>query len=181
MRLYVFLDKDMIKSIAPKIGDISFDIDFFEYTEKRGYTTNNNTSIRPEFENDIRKECKEVNGSNRKRIGFSEDNGRLCNVEITKRFINIEDVTTIKNNNFYYNIIEKVNEDNRIKKVTGRITTLEKTHFYMNDVKFIISEEAYNSLNELYENACEINCLVYKINCLNSDVDVFKVIAIYIE
>ena len=42
MRMYIYLDKNIIKQLAPKMSDISFDIDFFEYSEKRGYTTNNN-------------------------------------------------------------------------------------------------------------------------------------------
>ena len=34
MRMYIYIDKDIIKCLAPKISNISFDIDFFEYSEK---------------------------------------------------------------------------------------------------------------------------------------------------
>ncbi len=36
MRLYIYLNKNVIKCIAANIKNISFDIDFFEYSEKRG-------------------------------------------------------------------------------------------------------------------------------------------------
>ena len=29
MRMYIYLDKDIIKCLAPKVSNISFDIDFF--------------------------------------------------------------------------------------------------------------------------------------------------------
>lgn len=181
MRMYIFLDKDIIKCLAPKISDISFDIDFFEYSEKRGYTTNNNASVRPEIEKECRKECKEEHLENKKRVCFSEDLGVLCNVEVVKRYINIEDVSSIKNNNFYYNIVEKIPMDDRIKLISGIIKNLNKDNFYIDNIKFVINDEVYNKLIELYNNYCEIQCLGYKINCLNSDYDVYKPIAIYIE
>ena len=181
MRMYVYLDKEIIKCIAAKMEDISFDIDFFEYSEKRGYTTNNNTCIRPELEKDCSCDLKEKRESNRKRLGLSEDMGVLCNVEVIKRYINIEDVSSIKNNNFYYNIVEKIQEDNRIKIITGRINKLDNKSFFIQNNKFIINEECKCRLADLYENACEISCLAYKINCLDSEIDVFKTIAVYID
>lgn len=181
MRMYVYLDKEIIKCIAPKLSDISFDIDFFEYSEKRGYSTNNSTCIRPEIEKDCVDNSKDIRQSNRKKIGLSEDIGVLCNVEVIKRYINIEDVSSIKNNNFYYNIIEKIPEDSRIKVLSGKMRELSSTSFYIDENKFIINEEGHNKLKELFENSCEVSCIAYKINCLNADFDVFKTIAIYIE
>lgn len=181
MRMYIYLDKDIIKCLAPKVSNISFDIDFFEYSEKRGYTTNNNTSLRPEIEKELKRDCKEEHFENKKRVCLSEDLGMLCNVEIVKRYINIEDVSSIKNNNFYYNIVEKIPNDNRVKLISGKIKILDKSKFYLDNAKVIINEEAYTKLTELFENACDIKCLGYKINCLNEEHDVYKPIAIYIE
>lgn len=181
MRMYIYINKDLIKCIAPKVENVSFDIDFFEYSEKRGYTANNNTNIRPEFEKSCRKDDKGECREKKNKVGISEDFGVLCNVEVVKRYINIEDVSSIKNNNFYYCIAEKIKEDNRIKTISGRIYNLNKTSFYIDKNKFIINEEAYNSLVEMFENQCEIKCLGYKINCLNASNDIFKTIAIYIE
>lgn len=177
----MYLDKDIIKRLAPKLSDISFDIDFFEYSEKKGYTTNNNTSVRPEIEKENIESCKEANNRSKKRFCLSEDFGVLSNVEVIKRYINIEDVSSIKNNNFYYNIVEKIPEDSRIKSLKGNITNLGEKLFYLNNDKFIINKEAYESLQELFENNCEVICLGYKINCLNSNYNVWKPIAIYIE
>ncbi len=172
------MDRDIIKCLAPKISNISFDIDFFEYSEKRGYTTNNTTCIRPDIEKESKKDgC----GNYRKRLGVSEDLGVLCNTEIVKRYINIEDVSSIKNNNFYYSIIEKIDTDERIKSIKGQISKLDGNVFYIDTNKFLIASEAQERLIEMYNNSCEVTCLGYKINCLNSKNDVFKTIAIFIE
>lgn len=178
MRMYIYIDKDIIKCLAPKISNISFDIDFFEYSEKRGYTTNNSTCIRP----DVEKECKKDGCENyRKRFGVSEDLGVLCNTEIVKRYINIEDVSSIKNNNFYYNIIENIKIDDRVKSVSGLISEIKDGRFIINQSRFLISLQGQEKLVELYNNFCNVTCLGYKINCLNAQTDVFKTIAVYIE
>ncbi len=172
----MYMDKDIIRKIAPKVSNISYDIDFFEYSEKKGYTTNNNTCIRPEVESKGKHDKEAI-----KKIGFSEDYGVLCNTEIIKRYINIEDVSSIKNNNFYYNILENLKEDNRVKNTIGRITKLDDGCFYIGEDKYIISSEGSKMLLELFDNNCELTCVGFKINCLNSQYNVFKTIAIYIE
>lgn len=178
MRMYIYIDKDIIKCLAPKISNISFDIDFFEYSEKRGYSTNNTTCIRPDIEKEGKKEgC----GNYRKRLGVSEDLGVLCNTEIVKRYINIEDVSSIKNNNFYYNIVENIKTDKRIKNINGMISQINDGSFMIGDNKFLIASEGQERLIELYNNSCSVTCLGYKINCLNSTNDVFKTIAVFIE
>lgn len=178
MRMYIYIDKDIIKCLAPKIPNISFDIDFFEYSEKRGYTTNNTTCIRPDFEKEGKKEgCENY----RKRLGISEDLGVLCNTEIVKRYINIEDVSSVKNNNFYYNIIENIKPDKRIRSISGIISKIDNGCFMIEKDKFLIDIQGQEKLVELYNNSCSVTCIGYKINCLNSPNDVFKTIAIFIE
>lgn len=181
MRLYIYLNKNVIKCIAANIKNISFDIDFFEYSEKRGYTTNGNTWIRPEIENEVlkREEKKECNTETK--ISVSKEHGILCNLECEKRYINIEDVSSIKNNCFYYNILEKIPLDDRIKLNSGIISKLTDNNFYIGKDKYLINKEIFSDLYELYENICEITVIGYKMNCKNSDIDIFKVIGIYIE
>lgn len=181
MRLYIYLNRDIIKCVAPKINGLSFNIDFFEYSEKRGYSSNYNASIRPGFENNEKCEHEKREFFDKSRIDVSGEKGTLCNVQIEKRYINIEDVSAIKNNTFYYTIIENLPIDNRIKKKEGRITELTKRSFNMGTSKFIIDEEIYTSLVEIYENGCDICVIGYKINCLNAQNDVFKTIAVYID
>lgn len=181
MRLYIYLNKELIKCIVPKISDISFDIDFFEYSERRGYTANNNTSIRPEIENNTKKENNKVECFDKARIGVSGEKGVLCNLQIEKRYINIEDVSSMKNNKFYYDILEKIPLDNRLKKNTGKIKELKNNSFYIRRDKYLIDEETYKNLIEFFENSCDITVVGYKINCLNEFFDVYKVICIYIE
>lgn len=181
MRLYIYLNRDIIKSVAPKITDISFDIDFFEYSEKRGYSTNCNTSVRPGFEKNEKCDHEKRESFDKSRIDISGEKGTLCNVQIEKRYINIEDVSDIKNNSFYYNIVEKLPIDNRIKKIEGRISELTQRSFNMGINKFLINEEIYKNLIEIFENGCDICVIGFKINCLNAQNDVFRTIAIYIE
>ena len=177
----MYLNKDMIKCIAARLSDVSFNIDFFEYSEKKGYSTNNNTVLRPEIENwnknyQDKREC-----FGRNSVGISNENGNLCNFQIEKRYINIEDVSSIKNNQFYYDILEKLPLDNRIKEVKGKITSLSEISFNIQDNKFLIDDTLYGMLKELYENVCDIVVMGYKINCLNQEYDIFKIITIYIE
>lgn len=181
MRLYIYLNKELIKSIAPKLSNLNFDVDFFEYSEKQAYTTNNNTYIRPEIENNTKKECNKIESFDKARLGVSGEKGILCNFEIEKRYINIDDVSNIKNNKFYYEILEKIPFDNRLKKNVGRIKELENNSFYIGSNKYLIDDRIYKDLIELFENSCEVNVIGYKINCLNETYDVFKVVCIYIE
>ena len=181
MRLYIYLNKDIIKSIAAIMSDISFNIDIFEYSEKKGYTTNNNLIIRPELENG-NKRCEDKNECYcRNRLDLSKENGNLCNYQVEKKYINIEDISNKKNNSFYYNILEKIPLDNRIKEIRGKITNLEETGFNIEANRFLMEDSIYNTVKELYENICDIVVIGYKINCLNEEHDVFKIIAVYIE
>lgn len=181
MRLYIYLNRDIIKCVAAKISNISFDIDFFEYSEKRGYTSNCNTSVRPGFEKNEKYECQKKENFDKSRVDIFGEKGMLCNVQIEKRYINIEDVSAIKNNNFYYTIIEKLPMDNRIKKKDGRITELTKRSFNIGMDRFLINADIYEDLIEIFENGCDISVIGFKINCLNAQNDVFRTIAIYIE
>lgn len=181
MRLYIYLNFDIAKCMAARMSDVSFDIDFFEYSEKRGYTTNNNTFIRPEFENNQRHIADKVECYDKSRVDVSHEKGNLCNVEIQKRYINIEDVSSIKKNKLYYDIIDKLTFDNRVKKLNGKITELNEKYFKMDENKFLINKEIYDKLIDIYENSCDITTIGYKINCLNAENDIFRVISIYIE
>ena len=47
MRMYIYLDKDIIKCLAPKVSNISFDIDFFEYSEAYEERVNSKIDLLP--------------------------------------------------------------------------------------------------------------------------------------
>lgn len=176
MRLYVYIDKDMVKKLAANITNISFDIDFFEYSEKRGYTIRNDTSIRP----DVDKKMEEKDKC-KLRVGASHEQGTLSSIEIIRRYINIEDVSNIKNNSFYYAIIESIKEDERIKIKKGLIENIENDYIVVGEDKFILDSTVQNGLNKLFEYKCSLTLLGYKINDLRNKYDVLKTIAIYIE
>ena len=176
MRLYVYIDKEIIKRLAANIPTIHFDIDFFEYSEKRGYTIRDDISVHPEFDKKMEEKdkCKF-------KVNFINDKGCLSNVEVFRRYINIEDVSDIKNNNFYYSIIEAIEEDERITKKCGLIDEITEDYIVIEQNKYIINSEAQNEVSKLFEHQCYIELLGYRINGLKAKYGVFKTIAIYIE
>ena len=107
MRLYLYMNKEYLKLIAPKILNLSLDINYYEYSERRSCTSNDNIGVRPEIRFS---EEKKSDG----KVEIIKDNSQISNVEITKRYINIEDITQIKNNYLYFNIIENLIEDDNI-------------------------------------------------------------------
>lgn len=176
MRLYLYIDKELIKKLAAKIPNIHFDIDFFEYSEKRGYTVRNDSSVRPDLERKAEEKDK-----CRLRVGVAQEQGYLSSLEVYRRYINIEDVSSIKNNSFYYSVIETLKEDNRIKKINGKIVDINEKCFCVGEDKFILDLNNQNELNMLLEYNCDLTFLGYKINSLKAKYDVLKTIAIYID
>ncbi len=181
MRLYYYLNKEIIKRLAGYVPSLSFNIDFFEYSEKSGYTRNSSTSIRPEIGQDLKNECDKSEKWDRTRLNVSGDKGTICNFQVERRYINIEDVSSIKNNSFYYEILEKIPLDNRVKLNTGNIQEITDKYFILNDNKYLVDKDIISNIEELYENTCELNVIGYKINCMDLPNDVYKIIAIYIE
>lgn len=176
MRLYVYIDKELVKKLAANITNIHFDIDFFEYSEKRGYTIRSDSSIRP----DIDKKTEDIDRC-KLRVGISQEQGCLSTLEVYRRYINIEDVSSIKNNNFYYTIVSLLEEDNRIKKVEGKIKEIKEEYMVVDNDIFILDLNEQKELKKLFEYKSSLTLLGYKINDLKSKYDVFKTIAIYIE
>lgn len=175
MRLYIYIDKKIIKCLD--IRNTLFDIDFFEYTERKSYSVNNNTSIRPEMDN-----CnKEKVGLNLSRVGVLEEKGTLSRIEVEKRYINFEDIITMRSNSFYYDILEKLKEDNRITKINGAIEKLDKECLFIKQNKYLIDSDAYEEICSIYENKIEVTCVGYKVNTLGNIQTINKLIAIYIE
>lgn len=175
MRLYLYINREYLKLLAPKIANFSFDINYFEYTEKRSCTLNDNVGVRPEVVFNEEK-CP------KKKVEILKDNSEVSNMEIIKRYINIDDISEIKNNNLYFNIIESIVEDNRIKCISGVIKVInEDNTFVINDYTIIYNDECAEKIIELEKYKCNINCFVFELNCLQNSAFVGKLLTIFLE
>lgn len=181
MRWYLYINKSLIRCIAAELNNISLNIDVFEYSEKVSYTTNCNTNIRPGIENNFKYEQEKCEKIDRTRVDVSGEKGKLYNVQIEKRYINIEDISMIKNNGFYYKIIENLEEDKRVKNITGIVENIVDNTFYISNNKVIIDKEEKGTIDEIREYKCELNVLGYRINCIEEKEAIYKAIALYIE
>lgn len=211
MRYYIYLDRDFLKNLFSVIDDTDLNIEVVEYSLRKSITSNNALSVEPCFENgcgveESNKNEFEKNISkfgkdekfNREKLGISYDKSKICNVETQIRYINIDDVSDIKNTNFYHklceNIRDKINDnDSRIVEEKGDIkiyigeNRLKKTdvyNFFMINNTFVWIDNAklQGDLNILNQMGCEVNVIGYRMNCKKSKSnDVLKAIAIFIE
>lgn len=169
------MNKEYLRLIAPKVLNLSLDIDYFEYSERRSCTLNDNIGVKPEIRFS---EEKKSNG----RLEIVKDNSEISNVEITKRYINIEDITHIKNNYLYFKIIESIKEDDNIVITSGIIEKInEDSTFVINNYLVIYTKECENVIREVYKFKSEIKCYVFKLNCPQNSLLVSKLLSIFIE
>lgn len=213
MRYYLYLDKDFLRSLFSIFESANFNIDVFEFSVRNSYTINNNLSLDPsvecgkDIEDSSKKDWKENfsssardNHSSKKRIGVSYDNGNSYNFQTEKKYLNISDITDMKNMAFYHDLLEKIrenncrNEDSRIIVEVGFIKTnsnrsidTDTDNFFMINDSFIWYDKTklQGNIELLKEMSCKIKVVGYKMNCKedrnNYNNHILKAIAIYIE
>ena len=213
MRYYLYLDKDFLRSLFSIFECANFNIDVFEFSVRNSYTINNNLSLDPsvecgkDIEDSSKKDWKENfsssardNHSSKKRIGVSYDNGNSYNFQTEKKYLNISDITDMKNMAFYHDLLEKIrenncrNEDSRIIVEVGFIKTnsnrsidTDTDNFFMINDSFIWYDKTklQGNIELLKEMSCKIKVVGYKMNCKedrnNYNNHILKAIAIYIE
>ena len=125
MRYYLYLDKDFLRSLFSIFDSANFNIDVFEFSVRNSYTINNNLSVDPSVEKNkdmedySKKDWKDNfsssardSKSSRKRVGVSYDNGNSYNYQTEKKYLNISDITDMKNMAFYHDLLEKIKNNN---------------------------------------------------------------------
>lgn len=211
MRFYIYLDREFLKNLFSVIDDNEFNIEVMEYSLRKSITSNNALSVEPciesgnEIENSNRKEkeksnsifCKDEN-FNRERLEVSYDKSKICNVETQIKYINIDDVSDIKNTNFYHKLCENIRsmtEDtgSRIIEETGYIKIYrgenrfeigDKQEFFMlnNSFVWIDKTKLQGDLKLLSQMGCKVKVIGYLMNCKNTENSkILKAIAIFIE
>ncbi|MCX8075055.1 MAG: hypothetical protein N2749_05665 [Clostridia bacterium] len=130
MRYYIYLDKSFLKSLFSAISDIDFDIGIVEFSTQKSYSTTQDYSIEPKFEKVNENEFKDTDiegtikntdvktkgeaninkgiekNKNLKSVGLSIDRSDTYQTSSSRKFINIEDISDIKNDNFYHKLVE---------------------------------------------------------------------------
>lgn len=212
MRYYLYLDKDFLRSLFSIFDSANFNIDVFEFSVRNSYTINNNLSVDPSVEKNkdmedySKKDWKDNfsssardSKSSRKRVGVSYDNGNSYNYQTEKKYLNISDITDMKNMAFYHDLLEKIKNNNCrddesriiieegfIKTNNNRSMENDIDNFFMINDCFIWYDKTklQGEINLLKEMSCKIKVVGYKMNCMenrNNQNHILKAIAIYIE
>lgn len=210
MRYYIYLDKELLQILFSAIEDTNFDIEVVEYSVRRDYGNSNEISIDPSFENisDFENgEEKHIGEKSRRNgrcskaskecVGIRYGHNNSCNIQTEKRYINIEDISNMKNNAFYHKLIKRMNsevekESSRIVMETGIIESCnnmsidnKKDGFFIlnNNYIWFNIEKISSDINLLCGMDCKINVIGYLINCKKEEKtkNIIKAIAIFLE
>ena len=213
MRFYLYLDKKFLKILFSTNEKMDFDIEVVECSIRKSNSVNNILRVEPRSEKicddeNLKREdikdnisCNYKEGNVRKEgmcISYGFDNNRSEQTE--RRFINIDDITDMKNNNFYHILIENMINDNIklensriivindfIKKYDGK---LNEININKNNGFFTIDEYVVwfdrnlliSDIDLLITMSCKVTVIGYVMNCLEiHDVNFIKAIAIYIS
>ncbi|MDD3303448.1 MAG: hypothetical protein PHP54_00850 [Clostridia bacterium] len=212
MRYYIYLDREFLRTLFSVLGNTDFNIEVVEFSIRKSFTKNNAFLIDPCIEsiNQCEEFCKEDEDKNRngkkkdtigkERLGARYDQGNSCNIQTEKRYLNIEDITNMKNINFYHTLLESIQnmsraDDSRIVEETGyiklnrnetsRLESSNKTDefFMINDTFVWIDNTKLNGdLSLLCDMSCKIKVIGYRMNCQDAVGNpIIKAIAIFIE
>ncbi len=218
MKYYVYIDKDFIKNLVAEENEINFDIEIMSYSIKNGKMETDNKSFSPNFEmgkdknlekeyeienqksDSIEKKNKyRKNNKNRldNSVNFTTSKSVTRNSETQMKYINIEDVAGMKNNQFFYNIVKYIEKNcystNNLFLDRGmfnicNIKSLKKEYIDSNNIFININNRCFwlkksildCDINLLESMGCSINICGFCIN--NNQIGkVIKTIAIYIE
>ena len=208
MRYYIYLDKLFLRSLFAVIDGLDFNIDVVDYAVKKSYTNNNGISIDPSFENgcssdnfrdfEKTKSNQKKNKFSNERVRFGVDKDITYNIQTERRYINISDITEMKNISFYHKLIINIENmkndrnENRLYINEGYILMYENEDdskysenegfFRINNTCVWYDKNNLNmNINTLSFMRCKVKIVGYKISCDENNSDVIKAIAIFIE
>lgn len=211
MRYYIYLDKEFLRTLFSVFDDNNLNIEVVEFSIRKSFSKNNAFLIDPCVENI--KQCEEFcrEGDREDRGGMKKDNigkekvgarfdhGNSYSVQTEKRYLNIEDITNMKNIHFYHKLLEDIcttgKKGDRILEEVGYIkinrndsrrltSNNESDDFFMINDSFVwIDKTKLNgNLELLSQMSCKIKVIGYMMNCKEeSKNNIIKAIAIFIE
>lgn len=210
MRYYIYLDKCFVRNLFSIVENIDFDIEVVEYSVRKSSTINNQISLSPskeeicnngkDFLSPKQENQMHLRDENMSKKSLSTQAGYAdsSTIETQKRYINIDDITDMKNDNFYHQLVEKLNSDHfrnatRIEVDEGFIKLYDRYDikedikkrgsFFMLNNKYVWYEEELlkGDIELLAQIGCKIKVVGYKMNCLDKEENIIKAIAMFIE
>lgn len=215
MRYYLYLDKEFLKWLVASIPEITYDIEIMEFSIQKGETVTKDINIAPNAnetagqanwqrndnnrgdEKDNKAEWrKQVTGN----VTFFAGEKNTYNTMIERRYINIEDLTGIKNLAFYNNLILKIEEickkENNLRFEVGHICPCKLKNMYeeVEDRQYPKNNQFFNINNKyiwidssnlatdlffLSTITSDVKVIGFTINKIN-DIEIIKAIAIYV-
>lgn len=212
MRYYIYLDKEFLKSLFASIPEFDFDIEIMEFSVQKGEMTTRDINIAPNVNKlfgtgswkkadkdmDEKNECRnQINGG----VNFFAGEKNTYNTTVERRYINIEDVSGIKNLSFYNKLVKRLQEicdnESNLCFESGRICPCKLKNIYEeiddrqypknnqffclnNKYIWIDSDNLVTDLFFLSTITSEVKVMGFAINKIN-DIEVVKAIAIFIE
>lgn len=215
MRYYLYLDKEFLKSLFASIPEINFDVEIMEFSIQKGETLTKDINIAPNAnemvgsaswqkrdkdgnDKDDKSECrKQVTGG----VTFFAGEKNTYNTIVERRYINIEDVSGIKNLAFYNKLVhelEKIcNKENNLCIENGKICPCKLKNLYkdiedrqypknnqflhMNDKYiWVDSNNLVTDLFFLSTITSDVKMIGFIVNKINN-IQIIKAIAIFIE
>lgn len=211
MRYYIYLDKDFLKSLFASIAETNFDIEIMEFSIQKGETVTRDINFTPSVDKnsgfskskkiDEKTECREENRKQKNSgMNIFAGESNTSNTTVERRYINIEDVSGIKNLSFYNKLIIKLeglcNDKSKLCLENGNICPCklknmydaENERAYSENNKFFYINNKYIWLEEdklvtdllfLSNITSEVKVVGFKINKINN-IEIVKAVAIYI-
>lgn len=215
MRYYIYLDKAFLRTLFSVIDTSNLDIEVVEYSIRKSFSKSNDIGLEPnieknkENENDNMFKCKDdiqerkrKSNFNRERLTVSYNRSNSSNVQTERKYINIEDISQMKNTEFYHKLIEQIrnnsrDSNNRIYEELGYITLYDNTRdnnidngindndgFFRIDNTCIWYDKSLlqGNIALFSKMSCKIRVIGYVINCIeDTDKRIVKAIAMYID
>ncbi|MEG1705506.1 MAG: hypothetical protein RR290_02895 [Clostridia bacterium] len=211
MRYYIYLDKEFLKSLFASISETNFDIEIMEFSIQKGETVTKDINVTPSLDKncgnsnskindektDNRSECRKQKSSG---MNFFAGETNTSNMIVERRYINVEDVSGIKNLAFYNKLVKRLEilcdgkcnlciESGKIcpcklkniyEGVSDRDYPENNKFFYINN-KYIWldNNNLVTDLLFLSSITSEVKVLGFTINKINN-IEIVKAVAIYI-
>lgn len=220
MRYYIYLDKSFLKSLVSVVNNLNLDLEVVEFSSKKTYGTVQDVSLEPKLERIVENEkcidkVKEKDESLKKscgrtrrlrRIDYKAAESHNYQTSYERRYINIEDVSEMRNSTYFHKLIEELKGttrgvDDSIYFERGQILPYKLKGKYIYEKPDRDEEDTKNifvKLNDTYiwldsqkldSDILTISSIVDNVNVLGYTIrhkpeegyKVVKAIAIYIE
>ncbi|MEG1009264.1 MAG: hypothetical protein RSE41_08775 [Clostridia bacterium] len=184
MRYYVYLDRDLLSYLFSSIEDNKFDLEALIYISEEGNINEKVVNLNPGIHKRNEDGHDDKRSDNGKKVEILYENKDIYNKYSKRIYINIEDVTKIKNLSFYNKLITKLEETKETKLFVGNINLCKLREYESDKNEFFYINDNYIWINNKYieTDLCCLSKLSKNIKVLGYKIDdnIYKAIAIYI-